>query len=186
MRTILAMAALAILAAQGARAAVTVLGSDSAEQCSKAAIAGKSDLADQYVCTRALNEDVLDAADRAGTFVNRGVMKLRRGEWEASHADFNAAIALEPNLGEAYLNRGAMWLGEKNYGAGLKDLDRALQLGVKEPEKAYFNRAIAYEGLDDEKAAYFDYQKALQLKPGWILPERELLRFHVSVEHAPS
>lgn len=186
MRTVMALAALTILVAGGARAAVTVLGSDSAEQCSKAAIDGKSDLADQHLCTLALNQDLLDAEDKAGTLVNRGVMKLRRGEWDSAKADFNAALALEPNLGEAFVNRGAMWLGEKNYPQSLEDLNRALALGVKEPEKAYFDRAIAYEGLNDEKSAYFDYMKALQLKPGWILPERELLRFHVTVVHSPS
>ena len=59
-------------------------------------------------------------------------------------------------------------------------MNAALRLGVREPEKAYFNRALAYEGLDDEKSAYLDFQQALTLKPGWALPEHELLRFTVS------
>ncbi len=68
----------------------------------------------------------------------------------------------------------------KQYQSALEDLTRGLALGVKEPEKAYFNRALAYEGVDNEKAAYFDYEKALALKPGWILPQKELLRFTVT------
>jgi tetratricopeptide (TPR) repeat protein len=184
MRTLLTSAALTIvlsaLAAVQAQAAVTVFGDAAASQCSQAAIAGKSDPTSEYSCTTALNEDSLTAFDRAGTFVNRGVMKLRRAEFESSHADFDAALALAPSMGEAWVNRGAMWVGEKNYKAGLADLNKGLTLGVKEQEKAYFNRALAYEGLDDEKSAYFDYQHALQLKPDWILPQKELLRFHVS------
>jgi tetratricopeptide (TPR) repeat protein len=179
MRT-MAILALALLAAVPAKAAVTVLGDAIANQCSEAAIAGKSDPVSENLCTQALTEDTLTAEDRAGTFVNRGVMKLRRDEWESSHADFDAALALAPGIGEAWVNRGAMWVGEHNYKAGLSDLNKGLSLGVKEPEKAYFNRALAYEGLDDEKSAYFDYQHALQLKPDWVLPQKELLRFHVS------
>ena len=184
MRTLLTTAALAAallaLAAVQAQAAVTVFGDPAASQCSEAAIAGKSDAASEFTCTTALNQDSLTAYDRAGTFVNRGVMKLRRDEYEASHADFDAALALAPTMGEAWVNRGAMWVGEKHYQAGLDDLNKGLALGVKEQEKAYFNRALAYEGLDDEKSAYFDYQHALQLKPNWILPQKELLRFHVT------
>jgi len=88
-------------------------------------------------------------------------------------------------MAEAWVNRGAMWVGERQSQSGLDDLNRALELGVKEPEKAYFDRALAYEGLDNEKAAYFDYQKSLELKPNWDLPQHELLRFHVSQRSIP-
>ena len=40
-------------------------------------------------------------------------------------------------------------------------------------------RALAYEGLDDAKSAYFDYQKAVELSPDWQAPKNELVRFHV-------
>ena len=185
MRTLFLAAAMAALSFGGAQAAVTVFGSDSATQCSQAAIADKSDAASESYCTRALQEDTLDSDDRAGTLVNRGVMKLRRADYEAARTDFNAALALEPNLAEAWINRGAVWVGERQYQTALSDLNRALELGVKQPEKAYFNRALAYEGMDNEKAAYFDYQKALELKPDWQLPQHELLRFHVSQQTIP-
>ena len=169
-----------VLAAGSAQAAVTVFGDEAASQCSQAAIAGKADPTSERFCTTALDYDTLTAADRAGTFVNRGVMKLRREEFEAAHGDFDAALKLVPTMGEAWVNRGAMWVGEKRYQFGLDDLNKGLRLGVKEPEKVYFNRALAYEGLDDEKSAYLDYRQALAMKPGWLLPEKELLRFTVT------
>jgi tetratricopeptide (TPR) repeat protein len=107
-------------------------------------------------------------------------MKLRRGLFEAAHVDFDAGIALIPKVGEGWINRGAMFVGEHKYRDGLGDLDKGIMLGVKEPEKAYFNRALAYEGLDDEKAAYLDYQQAATLKPDWPAPRNELRRFTVS------
>ena len=57
---------------------------------------------------------------------------------------------------------------------------KGLDLGTNEPAKAYYNRAVAYEGIDDEADAYQDYQEALVLQPGWDLPKQELLRFTVT------
>jgi len=178
---ILALAAGLIVATGGtAYASSIVLGGGMAEACSKAALADRSDLSSIFLCDSALDTEDLDNHDRAGTLINRGVMKLRREEFEPALSDFDAAITLVPKLGEAYVNRGAAFVGERRYQAGLDDINMALRLGVREPEKAYFNRALAYEGLDDEKSAYLDYQQALTLKPGWALPEHELLRFTVS------
>ena len=174
----LAVAALAV--AGPADTAVTVFGGGMAEDCSHAAITGKSDPASILTCSLALGGEDLDRIARAGTLINRGVMKLRRLAFEDARADLDAAVALTPTIGEAWVNLGAVAVGERRYEAALDDLNRALKLGVKEPEKAYFNRALAYEGLEDEKSAYFDYQQALALKPGWSLPKTELLRFTVT------
>ena len=176
-----------VLACAGsARASTIVIGNGLAEACSTAALAERSDVQSIQQCDAALQNVDLGSHDRAGTFVNRGVMRLRREEFELAREDFNAAIALAPDVGEAYVNRGAAFVGEKRFQAGLDDINNALRLGVKEPEKAYFNRALAYEGLDDEKSAYLDFQQALTLKPGWALPEHELLRFTVSRRQPPS
>lgn len=179
--TVLALAAGAgLLAATGASAqAVTVLGGGMAKQCSDAALSGESDLRFEEVCTTALAVEMLDLKDRAGTYVNRGVLKLRRKEFASAQFDFNRAVELKPDLGEAYVNRGAALVGARRYAEGLADINKALELGVQEPEKAYYNRALAYEGLDNMKAAYFDYQKAIELKPDWEMPRQELARFTV-------
>jgi tetratricopeptide (TPR) repeat protein len=170
----------ALLAWAGsAGAAVTVLGGGMAKQCSEAALAGESDAHFEAVCTMALESELLGLRDRAGTYVNRGILKLRRKEFASAQFDFNRAIETKPDLGEAYVNRGAAAVGAKRYAEGLVDLNKAIELGIEEPEKAYYNRALAYEGLDDLKAAYFDYQKAVELKPDWDQPKRELARFTV-------
>jgi tetratricopeptide (TPR) repeat protein len=165
--------------ASSALAAVTVLGGDMAHQCSIAALNGASDEKAEATCTQALDGEFLSLRDRAGTFVNRGVLKLRRKDFMAAQGDFDRAIETEPKLGEAYVNRGAAAVGARRFAQGVADINKALQLGVEEPEKAYYNRALAYEGLDDMKAAYFDYQRALELKPGWEQPRKELSRFTV-------
>jgi len=176
-----AVVAIALLAGGGpARGSVTVIGGGMAQACSKAAIAGSALPSDEEMCSQALSEEMLAPRDKAGTYVNRGIMKMRRAQWLPAMADFDRAIYFKPDLGEIYINRGAALLGQRRYADGLADLNKGLQYGVEEPAKAYYNRAVAYEGLDDLKSAYFDYQKAMELSPDWDAPKRELSRFHVA------
>jgi tetratricopeptide (TPR) repeat protein len=172
-------AALLMALAGAAHAAVTVIGGGMAQACSQAAISGESDYRFEKVCTEALDTEFMDTRDRAGTYVNRGVLKLRRGDYRQATRDFDSALKVMPGMGEAYVNRGAAAIGQHRYADGLVDINKALALGVEEPAKAYYNRALAYEGLDDAKSAYFDYQKALELSPDWAAPKSELARFHV-------
>lgn len=160
--------------------AVTVLGGGYAEACSVAAISERADQVSLQICTTALDTEMMSPRDRGATFINRGVMKMRSRAFDAARLDFDAGVGLFPQAGEGWANRGAALVGVRRYQDGLNDIDKALAMGVKEPEKAYFNRALADEGLDDEKSAYGDYQKALQLKPGWGLAQQELLRFTVT------
>lgn len=177
--TLSVLAVLSLAIATPAAAAVTVLGGGMAKQCSEAALGGESDAKYEALCTMAIESEFLSMRDKAGTYVNRGILKLRRKEFSSADFDFNRAVEIMPELGEAYVNRGAASVGVKRYAAGLADLNKALELGVEEPEKAYYNRALAYEGLDNLKAAYLDYRKALELKPDWDMPQKELARFTV-------
>src|SRR5688572_80793 len=119
--------------AGSAEATVTVLGGGHANACSRAAIVGESDLRFEAICTRALDEETLGRRDLAGTYVNRGVMKLRRLEYAAALRDFEAAARLQRDMGEAYVNRGASLIGLKRYEESLQDLNKALELGLDEP-----------------------------------------------------
>ena len=127
-----------------------------------------------------LSWPILSLRDRAGTYVNRGILKLRRKDFGSAQFDFNRAIETKPDLGEAYVNRGATYIGQRDYAASLPDINRGLELGVDEPAKAYYNRALAYEGLEDAKSAYYDYQKAVEINPEWAAPREQLTRFSVS------
>ena len=163
-----------------ANAAVTVIGGGLAEACANAAITGKSDRRFEDLCTQALSGEIMNTRDRAGTYVNRGVMKLRRANYDAAVEDFNQAVRIKPDMGEGYVNRGAAAIGMRRYADSMTDLNKGIELGVDEPAKAYYNRAMAHEGLDDAKAAYFDYQKAVELSPDWNAPKEQLVRFKVS------
>ena len=177
----LGVAVLAAFAgATEARAFVTVLGGGQAEACSLAAITGKTGPKFIELCTRAIEDEQLSPRDRASTYINRGVLKIRVKDWTAAGKDFDMAVQIKPDLGDAYVNRGAASLGQHRYAESIVDLSKGIQLGSEEPAKAYYNRALAYEGVDDMKAAYYDYLKASELSPDWAAPKNELVRFTVS------
>jgi tetratricopeptide (TPR) repeat protein len=174
------LAGLMILCAGRAAAAVTVFGGGKeAQACYAAAKAGRSDDVAIDVCTLALQQPDLTDQDRGGTLINRGVMYLRRMTLPSAQADLDAGVSLDPAAGEGWLDRGAVYIAERRWRIGIAFVDRAIALGVVEPEKAYYDRARAEEELDDAKAAYFDYLKAVELKPDWDLPKTELTRFSV-------
>jgi tetratricopeptide (TPR) repeat protein len=186
LQTLAAAAALSALVAGPAAAAVTVIGDTSAEQCSVAALHDHADDASLMLCNQAIDGGGLDRRDLAGTYINRGVIHMDRGDFVGARADFESAIKVDPTLGEGWVNRGAVNIVDKRYQDGINDIDKGLGLGTEEPAKAYYNRAVAYEGIDDEKSAYLDYEQALALEPNWDLPKQELLRFTVTRREAPT
>ena len=169
----------ALLTAGQARAAVTVFANDSAKACYMAAKYGDPAQNGLDDCNTAITGAPMSDHDLAGTYVNRGVVYMVHGEYRPAQSDFEAALKLDDSLGEAYVNHGAALIAQRRYAEGIADIDRGLPLAPEEPEKAYYNRALADEALDNIKAAYLDYLKAVQLKPTWAPPQAELARFTV-------
>lgn len=176
-----ASAAVLVFALHGhAHGASTVIGSGAAKACFEAANTGRTDLSALVDCDNAISGQELNARDRAATMVNRGVIRLLRREGVSALADFDRAIAWRPDLGAAYVNRGAALIQTGDYTGAIASINKGLELGAEDPHEAYFNRAIAAEKLDDMRAAYADYRRAADLKPDWILPRTELARFTVT------
>ena len=163
-----------------AHAASTVYGAGPAQACFEAALHGRTDTGALRECDTAIMGSELDTRDRAATMVNRGVIRLQRREPQSALNDFDIAIAWRPNLGEAHVNRGAALILSGDFSGAITSINRGLELGTEDPQEAYFNRAVAYEKLDNLVAALADYRKAQELKPDWALPRAELARFTVT------
>jgi len=129
-------------------------------------------------CTAALAEG-LNAHNRAGTLINRGIIYMNRRAYDRALADFDAAIALQPELAEGHINRGAALLAQDNYAGAIAAIDRGLDLSPEEPARAYYNRGVAHEELGHVREAYRDYRQASDLAPTWGPPQTELARFRV-------
>lgn len=177
------VAATVLFGAGPSLASVTVFGDSFASTCSKYARDGRLDVAALDVCGAALSEGVISRHDLAATYVNRATIHLHRQDWPSALVDLNAALAVDQSLGEARVNRGAVYIAQGKPRDAITEIDAGLQLGSDEPEKAYYNRAIANELMDDVRGAYFDYRKAADLAPKWTEPQQALTRFKVSAKN---
>ena len=175
---VLIAAGAAALLSSTAQGAVSVIGDGPAQLCYQAADTGQSPLDYMSYCDQAL-AGTLSSADRAATFVNRGVLKLSINSIEGATADFNSSLAINPNLGEAYINLGATLIAKRRYAEALADINKGLALGTKEPHLAYYDRAMADEALGNLQAAYDDYRKAQSLAPDFEKASDELKRFRI-------
>jgi tetratricopeptide (TPR) repeat protein len=155
----------------------TVIGAPGAERCSIAAATGDSSEDAVAQCDRALRSERLNRANQVATLINRGAIRLRRNEGELALTDFDQVVGLEPRHAEAHLNRGAALVMIGRPGPAVAAITEALTLGVREPHKAYYNRAAAREALGDLPGALEDYSTALAIEPDWGPANAELARF---------
>ena len=81
---------------------------------------------------------------------------------------FDEAIRLNPNLGDAYTNRGASYNTLGQYKRAIQDLDEAIKLNPK-AAMAYNNRGNSYGNLDQLERAIEDYDEAIRLDPKFAL-----------------
>ena len=173
----------ALLAATSvpAFASVTVIGNSSARMCYEAADSPTTpQMRDLRFCDEAFEQEALSQHDRVATHVNRGILRLRRDQFDASIADFDAAMTLDPRQPEAYLNKGAALLRSSGSAdEALRLFTVALEYETRRPEVAHFGRAIAHETLGHVREAYHDYRRASELSPEWSEPRTEMARFRV-------
>jgi tetratricopeptide (TPR) repeat protein len=168
------------LAATAAHAQVIVLGDGPAQSCWMAAEFGVGSMNEGFtVCTKALTQPGVSARDRAATYTNRAVIRMRAGDYAGSLADADASIGLMPSLGEAYVNRGAALLNLMKPQDALTAINKGLDLGTSKLHLVYYDRAAAKEILGDIRGAYNDYKTAVEHKPDFALAAEQLTRFTV-------
>lgn len=177
--TAVAVTAAAAAAATSSQASVMTIGSGFASSCYQSAKI--QDARQQAIdeCDRALSEEALTSEDRVATFVNRGILHLRRVNLVAATSDFDSALRLDPRQPEAWLNKAVLLVRHGKSADALPLVTKALEYRTSKPALAYFVRAVAYEDSGDIAAAYRDLQRAQALEPKWKEPAIELKRFKV-------
>ncbi|RBP48852.1 tetratricopeptide repeat protein [Arenicella xantha] len=150
----------------------TLVGGDSfARECylnsQSAALQKGVNRLDTVPCNRAIDDAGLNQADLLASLVNRGIIFTAIGDYVSAAKDYNRALEINPEVGEAYLNRGNLWFLAQRYQAAIDDYDDALKFGVKEPHVAYLNRGMVLEKVNDRDAAKLSYQRALELVEAW-------------------
>ncbi len=176
----LMLAALLAASAAPVAASVIVIGNTDARLCFEAADSPLQPQARDFRrCDEALLRENLTRYETVATHVNRGILHLRRGRVEVAIADFDAAVRIDPEQPEAYLNKGAALIRRENPGEAVGLFTVALERNTSRPAIAHYGRAVANEQLGNLRAAYSDYQRASELDPDWADPRADLRRFRV-------
>ena len=178
-RTIFIGASLAACAGPAA-ASVMVIGSSDARLCYEAADAPfVPQVRELRHCDDALATGNLATYETVATHVNRGILRLRRGQIEDAIADFDSAMRIDPTQPEAYLNKGAALMQRQNASEAVQLFTVALEHNTQRPAVAHYGRAMANEELGNVREAYEDYRMASQLAPDWNAPRADLQRFRI-------
>jgi tetratricopeptide (TPR) repeat protein len=122
------------------------------------------------LCQQAEDEASDDAAKtyvrqlRSWALNRRGEAKAAAGDEPAALADFEAAVALEPDRWKARYNRAISLANAGKLAEALADLDRAIEL---QPNfvKGHFNRGELKFASGDIDGAIRDYDQTLRLDP---------------------
>lgn len=176
---LLSLATAGLVTAGAAQAQQMVLGKTLQASCYERALYENSSFDALRLCDEAVARANETMQDRAATYINRGIIRLRRDRLDDAMTDFDTALQLDPQMGDAYINQAAVYLRQSRYDDALKAIGIGLTLELERPQAAYFNRAIAHEMAGDIESAYYDYQRAAELDPEWELPRTELQRFQV-------
>ncbi|MYE01060.1 MAG: tetratricopeptide repeat protein [Alphaproteobacteria bacterium] len=131
-------------------------------------------------CTRALDGGLFETPkERARGLFKRGTAQIETGAYADAVADFNEAIRLRPEYGEAFHNRGvAKWRMGKLEGA-LADFDESIALGQVELWRAYKVRGDLYAEMGRLDEALADYERSLAIRPDWEFARRAMRRVKV-------
>jgi tetratricopeptide (TPR) repeat protein len=177
--TLAAGIAALVLPVSAAQAGIITIGEGFARSCYESSETQIATPAAIEACDRAFTEQALDFHDEVATHVNRGILYYLSGSLAAADRDYDAALALDPNEPEAWLNKGMAALKRGNSAAAAPMFERALALKTVRPALAYYGRAIVNEDRGNIREAYADLQRALSLEPRWTLPAQELQRYVV-------
>ncbi|HTR80871.1 MAG TPA: tetratricopeptide repeat protein, partial [Bacteroidota bacterium] len=104
-----------------------------------------------------LFDDVIQKNDRIGiAYGNRADAKLKNGDFAAALADCNQLVALRPNDGLAFYDRGNALSGLHRYRDAVENFTHAIGLGFSN-SSVYYNRGIAYYNLGTVDSAVSDF-----------------------------
>nr|WP_070959135.1 tetratricopeptide repeat protein [Hyphomonas sp. Mor2] len=178
-RTLTAISALIALSGAG-QAQSLVLGDGLARQCYVDAVTGNPGKNRAVArCKAALNNIGMSRLNRASTWVNLGILQMRAGDHEESLKSYDQSLKIAPDSPEALINRGAALIYMGRNQEAIENLTRSIDLGTKKLPEALYNRALAYENLDQFEKAYFDLKQALTLKPDFEAAQRTISRYSV-------
>ncbi len=115
-------------------------------------------------CTRAIERGQLGRSWLAMTHNNRGAILMVLGRQDAALADFDRALALNPELSLSYLSRGMIRLWREDHRGAWEDFNNAIRTAPRD-SRGYVNRSLVYMQTKQYDAALKDLDRALTINP---------------------
>ncbi|HEY3853590.1 MAG TPA: tetratricopeptide repeat protein [Verrucomicrobiae bacterium] len=112
-------------------------------------------------------------ADHAPDYNNMGYVYLQVGDITKAVANFEKALKLRPNYGEAYYNLGCAFLDNKQPAEAIDCLQRALAIDLS-VAAIHYKLANALAQTNQYAKAILEYRQALKLRPDWDEPANNL------------
>jgi len=96
--------------------------------------------------------------------LQRGLQRVKNGEYSSAIADFNQVLQLDGSRFEANFQRGLAYDQIGEYQRALADFDRVLRLNPNDAD-VYHHRGLVYQKLGQLELAIEDFNLALQINP---------------------
>ena len=144
---------------------IITFGSSDARRCYNAAEGIASGALSD--CNSALKSRSQSSKERIATLVNRGIVFNHRRDYTAAFADFEAALALDPELSAAHVNRGNTYFAMQQFDLAIEAYSKSLRMNPRKPYLAHYNRGLANEAIREAELAFADFVRVTELRPGW-------------------
>jgi len=127
-------------------------------------------------------EDINTLPTIAGSFLDRGIFSLSRGDYNTAIIEFTEAIRINPNFASAFDGRGFAYYKKDDYDRAIADY---IQAGRLDPNntvfrsnlaRAYDTRGFMFFNRGDFDRAIADYTQAVRLEPNNIVFNNNLAR----------
>ena len=115
-------------------------------------------------CTETIEWGHETGAELAKAYVRRCTAYFDNREFDLALADFNQAVAMEPNKADHYLSRGATYFAMENFPAAIADTTKAILMRPGDADIHWY-RGIAYQGNNELELALVDYSEVIRLRP---------------------
>ncbi len=116
-------------------------------------------------CGGQVNPGAKGAPGAAADELARALVLARTQDWTGAVSALDRAVALEPRLGIAYLNRGLVHERLGDTEAAAADLDRAVRFDPS--PRSYYARSRLRRERGDVRAARADEERAVELDPDY-------------------